>query len=198
VRIIILPVVLYGYERWFVTFRDEPSWAPFKELERICGPKRRHGLAERRKFHNEELHNLHSSPDIIRAISSRRMLWAEHVARVGETRNESKVSVGKFVGRDHVWDLGADRSTVLWRNHWLHSAFLTGDGFITHYYECNWLFTGYIPDAPPITIPIIGYKCFLLCRNTLLSALVLTRHSLLHCLACYFNTGPQRRNSLLL
>jgi hypothetical protein len=34
----------------------------------------------RRKLHNEELHNLHSSPSIIRMIKSRRMRWAEHVA----------------------------------------------------------------------------------------------------------------------
>jgi hypothetical protein len=35
-----------------------------------------------RKLHNEELHNLYSSPDIIRIIKSRRMRWAGHVARM--------------------------------------------------------------------------------------------------------------------
>jgi hypothetical protein len=41
---------------------------------------------EWRKLHNEELHNLYSSPDIIRQVKSRRMRWAGHVARMGEER----------------------------------------------------------------------------------------------------------------
>jgi hypothetical protein len=40
-----------------------------------------------RKLHNEELHNLYSSPNIIRIIKSRRMRWAGLVARMGEKRN---------------------------------------------------------------------------------------------------------------
>jgi hypothetical protein len=40
-----------------------------------------------RKLHNKELHNLYSSPSIIRMIKSRRMRWAWHVARMGEKRN---------------------------------------------------------------------------------------------------------------
>jgi hypothetical protein len=36
------------------------------------------------KLHNEELHNLYSSPNIIRMIKSRRMKWAGHVARMGK------------------------------------------------------------------------------------------------------------------
>jgi hypothetical protein len=48
-----------------------------------------------RKLHNEELHNLYSSPNIIRMIKSRRMKWARHVARMGETRNACRVFVGK-------------------------------------------------------------------------------------------------------
>jgi len=35
-------------------------------------------------LHNDELHNLYSSPDIVRVIKSRRMRWAGHVARIGE------------------------------------------------------------------------------------------------------------------
>jgi hypothetical protein len=41
---------------------------------------------EWRNLHTEELHNLHSSPDIIRQIKSRRMRWAGHVASMGEER----------------------------------------------------------------------------------------------------------------
>jgi hypothetical protein len=44
---------------------------------------------------NEELHNLYSSPSIIRMIKSRRMRWAGHVARMGEKRNAYRILVGK-------------------------------------------------------------------------------------------------------
>jgi hypothetical protein len=54
---------------------------------------------EWRKLHNEELHNLYSSPDIIRQIKSRRMRWAGHVARMREERKVYKVSVGKPEGK---------------------------------------------------------------------------------------------------
>jgi hypothetical protein len=52
-----------------------------------------------RKLHNEELHDLYSSPSIIRMIKARRMRWAEHVARMGEKRNAYRLLVGKPEGR---------------------------------------------------------------------------------------------------
>jgi hypothetical protein len=52
-----------------------------------------------RTLHNEELHNLYSSPNIIRMMKSRRMSWAGHVACLGEKRNAYRVSVGKPEGR---------------------------------------------------------------------------------------------------
>jgi hypothetical protein len=52
-----------------------------------------------RKLHNEELHNLYSSPNNIRIIKSRRMIWAEHVARMGETRNAYMLLMGKPEGK---------------------------------------------------------------------------------------------------
>jgi hypothetical protein len=52
-----------------------------------------------RKLHNEDLHNLYSSPSIIRTIKSRRMRWAGHVARVGEKRNVYRLLVGKPEGK---------------------------------------------------------------------------------------------------
>jgi hypothetical protein len=52
-----------------------------------------------RKLHNEELHNLYSSPNIIRMIKGRRMRWAGHVARMGETRNAYRILVGKPEGK---------------------------------------------------------------------------------------------------
>jgi hypothetical protein len=52
-----------------------------------------------RKLHNEELHNLYSSPSIIRIIKSRRMRWAGHVARMGEKRNVYTLLVAKPEGK---------------------------------------------------------------------------------------------------
>jgi hypothetical protein len=63
-------------------------------LRRIFGPKREEVLGEWRKLHNEELHNLYSSPDIIRQVKSRRMRWAGHVTRMEEERKVYKVLVG--------------------------------------------------------------------------------------------------------
>jgi hypothetical protein len=52
-------------------------------LRRIFGPKRDEETGDWSKLHNEDLHNLYSSPSIIRVIKSRRMRWAGHVARLG-------------------------------------------------------------------------------------------------------------------
>jgi hypothetical protein len=49
---------------------------------------------EWRKLHSEELHNLYSSPDIIRQIKSKRMRWVGHVAHMGEERKLYKVLLG--------------------------------------------------------------------------------------------------------
>jgi hypothetical protein len=60
-------------------------------LRRIFGPKRDEVTGEWRKLDSEELHNLYSSPDIIRQVKKRRMRWAGHVARMGEERRVYKV-----------------------------------------------------------------------------------------------------------
>jgi hypothetical protein len=52
-----------------------------------------------RKLHNEELHNLYSSPSIIRMIKSRRMRWAGNVGRMGAKRNAYTILVGKPEGK---------------------------------------------------------------------------------------------------
>jgi hypothetical protein len=70
-------------------------------LRRVVGPKRDEVTGEWRKLHNQELHNLYSSPNIIMQIKSRRMKWAEHVARMGE------VSVQGFGGK-------ARRKEITW------------------------------------------------------------------------------------
>jgi hypothetical protein len=48
-----------------------------------------------KKVYNKELHDLYSSPSIIRITKSRRMRWASHVARMGEKRNAYRLLVGK-------------------------------------------------------------------------------------------------------
>jgi hypothetical protein len=54
---------------------------------------------EWRKLHNKELHDLYSSPSIIRIIKSRRMRWAGHVTRMGEKRNAYRLLVGTPEGK---------------------------------------------------------------------------------------------------
>jgi hypothetical protein len=49
--------------------------------------------------HNDELHSLYSSPDIVRVIKARRMRWAGHVARMGEGRGVYRVLVGRPEGK---------------------------------------------------------------------------------------------------
>jgi hypothetical protein len=68
-------------------------------LERIFGHKRDEVTAEWGKLHSGELHNLYSSPDIIRQIKSRRMRWAGHVARMGEGRKVYMVLMEKPEGK---------------------------------------------------------------------------------------------------
>jgi hypothetical protein len=68
-------------------------------LRRVFRPKRDGVAGGWRKLHNEELHNLYSSPSIIKIIKSRRMRWARHVARMGEKRNVYCLLVGKPEGK---------------------------------------------------------------------------------------------------
>jgi hypothetical protein len=52
-----------------------------------------------RKLHNEERHNLYTSPNIIRIMKSKRMGWSGHIARMGKTRNAYRILVGKPEGK---------------------------------------------------------------------------------------------------
>jgi hypothetical protein len=68
-------------------------------LRRIFGPMRDEVTGDCRKLHNEKLHHLYSSPDIIRQIKSKRMRSVGHVARMRVERKFYKVLVGKPVGK---------------------------------------------------------------------------------------------------
>ena len=68
-------------------------------LRRIFDPRRDEVTGEWRRLHNEERNDLYSSPNIVRVITSRRMRWAGHVARLGEEREVYRVLVGKPEGR---------------------------------------------------------------------------------------------------
>jgi hypothetical protein len=96
-------------------------------LRRIFGPKRDEITGEWRKLHSGELHNLYSSPDIVRQIKSRRMRWAGHVARMGERRNEYRVLRGKPEGKRPLerprrrWE-GGIRMDLGEIGEWIHLA----------------------------------------------------------------------------
>jgi hypothetical protein len=109
-KTIILPVVLYGCETCSLTVREEHKLTVFgnRVLRGIFGPKRDEVTGEWRKLHSGELHNLYSSPDIIRQVRSRRMRWAGHVARMGEGRNVYSVLVGKNERKFRLEDQGVD------------------------------------------------------------------------------------------
>jgi hypothetical protein len=95
-KTVILSVVLYGCETWSLTLREEHRLRVFENrvLRRIFGPRREED-GSWRKFHNDELHNLYSSPNIVGVITSRRMKWAGHVARMGERRDVYRDLVGR-------------------------------------------------------------------------------------------------------
>ena len=71
-RNIILPVVLYGFETWSLTLKEEHRLRVFENrvLRRIFGARRDEVTGEWRKLHNEELSDLYHPPDVIGLIKS--------------------------------------------------------------------------------------------------------------------------------
>jgi hypothetical protein len=70
-------VVLYGWETWCLTLREEHRLKVSENgvLRRIFESKREEVVEGWRRLHNEELHNLYASPNIIRVMKSRRIKW---------------------------------------------------------------------------------------------------------------------------
>jgi hypothetical protein len=95
-KTVILPVVFYGCEIRSLTLGEEHRLRVFENRvsRRIFGPKREVDKSWR-KLHNDEIHSLYFSPNIVRVPKTRRLSWAEHVARMWEGRGVYRVLVGR-------------------------------------------------------------------------------------------------------
>jgi len=76
-------------------------------LRRIFGPKRDEVTGEWRRLHKEELNDLYCSPNIVGVIKSRRMRWAEHVARIGGEERRIQGFDGVTWGKETTGDIQA-------------------------------------------------------------------------------------------
>jgi hypothetical protein len=110
---------------------------------RIFGPKREiDGLW--RKLHNDELHSLHSSPNIVRVIKAKRLRWVGHVASMGEGRGVYRVLVGKPGGKR---PLGRHRCRCRWEdNIKLHLREIEID-------EANWIRLAFVNTVMNVRYP---------------------------------------------
>ena len=109
-RNIIFPVAVYGCETWSLILREERRLSVFENrvLRRIFGPTRDEVTGEWRKLHNEQLNDLHCSPNIIRVIQYRRTRWTGHVARMRIGEVYTGFRLGNLRGRDHLGKPGVD------------------------------------------------------------------------------------------
>jgi hypothetical protein len=113
-KTVILPLVLYGCETWSPTLKEVHRLRVFESrvLRRIFGPKREED-GSCRKLHNDEFHDLYSSPNIVRVIKARRMRWAGHVACMGRGEVFTGFRLLSPKGRDHWEDIGVGGSITL-------------------------------------------------------------------------------------
>jgi hypothetical protein len=113
-KTIILPVVLYGCETWSLDIKGGLTAFENRVLMRMFGPKWGEVTGGCRKLHNEQLHNLYSSPSIIRMTKSRRMKWAGHVACIEAKRNAYSILVENPKGKMLLGD--TDVKKLNWYN----------------------------------------------------------------------------------
>ena len=131
-RTIILPVVLYGCENWSLTLREVCRLRVFenKVLRRIFGSKRKDSTGEWRRLPKKELYTLHSSPNIFRVTTSRRLRWAGYVGRMRESRGAYRSFVVETEGRRPLgrprckWEdnIKKDITEVGWGMNWIDVA----------------------------------------------------------------------------
>ena len=106
---------MFGCETWSLTLKEERKLRVSMNnvLRRIFGPGREEVTGEWRKLHNMELNDLYCSPNIVRVIKLRRIRWAGHVERMGESKDVYRVLVGKPEGKDNLEFPGVDGRIIL-------------------------------------------------------------------------------------
>jgi hypothetical protein len=114
-RTTILPIVLFDRKTLLLTLREECRLRVFENrgLRRIFGPNRDEVTEEWRRLHDKELYALYSSPNIIRVIKSKRLRWARHVTRMGESSGTYRGLVGKREGRGQLENSDVEGRIIL-------------------------------------------------------------------------------------
>ena len=110
-----LMTVLYGYETWTLTSREERRLRVFENrvLRRILGPTWDGVTEEWRKLHNEEFNDLYSSLNFIREIKPRRKEWTGQVARMGRAEVHTGLWLGNIMERSPLEDPSIDGRIIL-------------------------------------------------------------------------------------
>jgi hypothetical protein len=112
-----LTVVLYGFETWSLTLREERRLRMFENrvLRKIFGTKRDEVTREWRKLNIEQINDLYYSPNFVRIIKARTIRWAGHVDRMGRRDAYTWFWWGTLRERDHFRDTGLDGRIILRR-----------------------------------------------------------------------------------
>jgi hypothetical protein len=141
---IILPVVLYGYETWSLTLRKEHRPRVFENRGLRRMDRRDEIIGGWRKLHNEEFHNLYSSPNIIRMVKTRKTR-AGNIACMGGRRNAYRILVRKTEGKKPLGRLDVGGRIILRWMGW-YGLDVSGRGLepvegSCKYADCSHMFT---------------------------------------------------------
>jgi len=112
IKLIFKPSIDYIQKYWAEVERthEQNEYSKNPVTNFMLSGKRTEEDESRRKLHNDELHSLYSSPNIVRVTKSRRVRWTGHVARTGEGRGVYRVLVGSLEGKRrlgrpmHSWE----------------------------------------------------------------------------------------------